>query len=57
MSKKSCKGTFFKERFLNTQIYIEQNETEEITKIKQTQNDNSNIEPPLSRRSDRKSLK
>ena len=57
MSKKSCKGTFFKESFLNTQIYIEHSETEEITKINQTQNDNSNVEPQLSRRSDRKSLK
>ena len=56
MSKKSCKGTFFKESFLNTQIYIEHNETEEITKINQTQNDSSNVEPQLSRRSDRKSL-
>ena len=28
---KSCKGTFFKESFLNTQINIEHNETEEIT--------------------------
>ena len=53
---KSCKGTFFKENFLNTQINIEHNETEEITEINQTENDNSNVEPQLSRRSNRKSL-
>ena len=41
---------------MNTQINIEHNETEEITEINQTENDNSNVEPQLSRRSNRKSL-
>ena len=50
------KGTFFKESFLNTQINKEHNETEEITEINQTENDSSNVEPQLSRRSNRKSL-
>ena len=53
---KSCKRTFFKESFLNTHINIEHNETEEITEINQTENDNSNVEPQLSRRSNRKFL-
>ena len=53
---KSCKGTFFKESFLNTKINIEHNEIEEITEINQTENDNGNVEPQLSRRINRKSL-
>ena len=48
---KSCKGTFFKESFLNTQINIEYNETEETTEINQTENNNSNVETQLSRKS------
>ena len=55
-ARKSYKGTFFKESFLNTHINIEHNETEEITEINQTENDNSNVEPQLSRRSNRKFL-
>ena len=35
---KSCKGTFFKGTFLDTQINIEHNATEEITEINQTEN-------------------
>ena len=38
---KSYKETFFRERFLNTQINIEHNETEEIIEINQN---NSNVE-------------
>ena len=42
---------------MNTQINItEHNETEEITEINQTENDNSKVEPQLSRRSNRKTL-
>ena len=41
---------------MNTQINIEHNETEEITEINQTENDNSNVEPQLSRRSNQKFL-
>ena len=52
---KSSKGTFSKGNFLNTQINIEHNKTEEITEINQTENDNSNAQPQLSRRSNRKS--
>ena len=49
-------GTFFKESFLNTQINIEHNETEEITEFNQTENNNSNVEPQVSRRTNRTSL-
>ena len=49
-------GTFFKESFLNTQINIEHNETQKITEINQTENNNSIVEQQLSRRSNRKSL-
>ena len=41
---------------MNTQINIEHNETEEITEINQKGNDNSSVEPQLSRRSHQKSL-